>query len=129
MGTVKWLALVALSCVMTGCAERKIPNEAADNAGNIEARVGRDFVIMLPSNITTGYSWRLAGSLPDTLKLKGQDYKVPKQSKGRVGAGGVEEWTFTPLGKGTATLAFEYVRPWEKDTPPAKRQTNTIHIR
>ena len=85
----------------------------------IRALVGKEFSITLPANRTTGYSWRLATKLdPATLTLISTTYNA--STSGRVGASGEEVWTFSAPTKGTTQLAFEYVRPFEKDAPPAK---------
>ena len=45
-----------------------------------------------------------------------------------VGAGGEEVWTFSAPTKGTTQLIFEYVRPFEKNTPPAKTAKFSVVI-
>lgn len=88
--------------------------------GRIEAKVGQDFVIALPSNPSTGYSWRLARPLHSMLKLQRKRYIPPKVQK--IGAGGTEELTFKSVRSGKATIMFEYIRPWEKDLLPARER-------
>jgi inhibitor of cysteine peptidase len=95
----------------------------------IETVVGQEFTISLPSNPTTGYSWALAGSLPDGLLLVGSQYKPSQPDPNVVGSGGVEEWTFKATKAGTATLTFEYRRPWEKELPPAQRKVFVVKAR
>lgn len=129
MSIPKLLALIGLSCAVAGCAKQKIENQVVNDTPEVRAAVGQDLVILLPSNPTTGYSWRLAESRPDMIKLAGREYRTRQQSQDIVGAGGVEEWRFTALGRGKTTLVFEYVRPWEKDAPPAGRKTFKIDIR
>ena len=80
---------------------------------------GREFTITLQSNRTTGFSWQLASPLDEAvLKFVLSDYKAP-QSK-LQGAGGKEIWTFRAVGRGQTTISLKYVRPWEKDVPPAR---------
>jgi predicted secreted protein len=50
-------------------------------------------------------------------------------SSGRVGAGGKEVWTFKAAGEGSPTIHFKYVRPWEKDVPPADKKDFVIMIK
>jgi len=94
----------------------------------ITALTGSTFTITIPSNRTTGYQWRLANS-PSTeiLRSTGSTYNDPKS--GIPGQGGAEVWTFEAVGKGQATIALEYVRPWEKDVQPAKTQTFEVTVR
>jgi len=90
----------------------------------IEAKVGQDFVIDLPSNPSTGYSWRLARPLPSMLKLQRKRYIPPKVQK--IGGGGTEVWTFKSVRSGKATIMFEYIRPWEKDSLPARERIFSV---
>jgi len=94
----------------------------------IAVLAGSTFTITIPSNHTTGYQWRLANS-PSTeiLRSTGSVYNDP--TSGRPGQGGDEVWTFEAVGKGQATIALEYVRPWEKDVQPAKAQTFEVTVR
>jgi predicted secreted protein len=88
---------------------------------------GDRFRITLPSNVTTGYSWRLAGE-PDAevVKSTGSEYHAP--SGARVGQGGTETWSFEARHKGKTAFALEYVRPWEKDVPAEKRQAFEVTV-
>lgn len=83
-------------------------------------KVGDEFVLTLESNPSTGYLWRLAEK-PDenTVTLVSSEYRAVPDTK-RVGAGGNEVWTFRAKGKGKAAINLIYVRPWEKDIPPAR---------
>ena len=85
----------------------------------IESRVGDTFIIPLEANHTTGYSWRLAQP-PDPAILKQLSEKYEENNSGTIGAVGTETWTFQAMAKGTTALVFEYVRPFEKNAPPAK---------
>lgn len=94
-------------------------NFAAAGVEQIRALAGKEFSIMLPANHTTGYSWRLATQLdPASVTLIGDEYH--ESTSGAVGAPGEEVWTFSAQSKGTVQLEFEYVRPFEKNIPPAK---------
>ncbi|MBN2131081.1 MAG: protease inhibitor I42 family protein [Sedimentisphaerales bacterium] len=95
----------------------------------IEVTVGQNFVISLQSNPTTGYSWELTSPLPTWLVLVGSEYIPAPTDPPMVGSGGVEEWTFRANAAGTATITFEYRRPWEKDQSPAERKTFVIVAR
>ena len=92
----------------------------------ITVKAGQEFKISLPSNPTTGYGWQFAKH-PEAqvLKLLGSEFK-PAQSR-LMGAGGTQVWTFKALAQGKTTLALNYVRAWEKNTPPAQR-TNFVVV-
>jgi inhibitor of cysteine peptidase len=90
----------------------------------IEAKVGQDFVIALPSNPSTGYKWRLARPLPSMLKLQRKRYIPDKPRK--IGSGGTEKWAFKSVRSGKVTIMFECVQPWDKKSPPAMRRSFSI---
>lgn len=99
------------------------------NAGveQIRALAGKEFSITLHANHTTGYSWRLATTLdPANLKLISNVYNV--SASHALAAPGLEVWTFGTEGQGTVLLHFEYVRPFEKDTPPVKTADFSVVI-
>jgi predicted secreted protein len=113
-------------------SERTSESSGADNFGaagveEIRALAGKEFSITLPANHTTGYSWRLATKLdPATLALISNTYN--ESTSGMVGASGEEVWTFSAPTKGTTQLTFEYARPFEKNTPPAKTAKFSVVI-
>jgi inhibitor of cysteine peptidase len=46
----------------------------------------------------------------------------------RMGQGGTEVWHFQALKPGKTALNFIYVRPWEKNIPPVKKQKIEVKI-
>ncbi|MCX5709177.1 MAG: protease inhibitor I42 family protein [Candidatus Omnitrophica bacterium] len=111
-------------------AEVRIPfgQEEQDAVNTIQAYVGKDFIIVLDANATTGYSWELADPIDEgQIKLVGSEYVTA--NTGLVGAGGKSVWTFKALKVAKAKISFKYVRPWEKDVAPAKVSTFVVDIR
>ncbi len=97
-------------------------------ANIVETYVGERFTIELKSNSTTGYGWRLASPLDaEKLALVRSEYVIGNTRL--PGAGGKEMWTFRATGPGRVVIAFEYVRSWEKDVPPADKETYGIIIK
>jgi predicted secreted protein len=93
----------------------------------VKVTVGRKFFIVLQSNRTTGYRWEIssAGNAA-VVKSVGAEYTPPDTKL--VGAGGKEIWTFEAVGKGITEISLKYVRPWEKDVPPAKSVTFKLNV-
>ena len=88
---------------------------------------GTTFTVNLASNPTTGYSWALKSGYNSKIAQKvGSVYNPPSEQI--PGRGGSETWTFKGIGKGRTNLTLNYVRPWEKNTPPVKTQTFAITI-
>ena len=91
----------------------------SDPATTVTVGKGRVFALTLPSNPTTGYIWQPAESMDDRV-IQFIDNQYRGDHPGLVGAGGREIWTFKAMGTGETTLGLKYVRPWEKDIPPAR---------
>lgn len=111
-------------------AEFKIPigqEQQKDMTNTIKATAGKEFVITLNANVTTGYGWQLANPIDDSLiKLVRAEYLPNKTDL--VGSGGKSIWTFKAVRAGKAQIFFKYIRPWEKNTPPAKEATYIVTI-
>lgn len=79
--------------------------EFTDSNKIIEADVGEYFIIALASNMTTGFSWRLAKPL-DTNILQAAESKYIPSTTRLAGAGGLENWIFKAVGVGQTTVFF-----------------------
>ena len=94
----------------------------------IEVEVGREFVIPLESNPTTGYRWQLIEPLDGRIvEFVGSEYKG--QEGERKGAGGEEIFAFRAVSQGTAKISLGYMRWWESNRPPIQTQTFTVIVR
>lgn len=87
------------------------------------------FMIQLPSNRTTGYSWFLTFYDAKYIKLTKHRYIAPNSTL--LGAGGLEEWTFQRVNPALIApnqliLQFIYVRPWEKK---AAEKTRIFYVK
>lgn len=78
----------------------------------INVHSGQSFVIALPSNRTTGYSWTLITDGGVTVQPFGSTYFAPVSKA--MGAGGTELWIFRALAAGNATLKLRYARPFDR---------------
>ena len=107
-----------------GAASQQLPADTNAAPTAIATTVGKTFTISLEGNRTTGYSWKLATKLDPKLFKKVSETYSPTNP----GAGGMDKFTFRATGKGSATIVFNYSRPWEKSTPPAKTATYTITV-
>lgn len=102
-------------------------SEYHDPAKPIQIKQGQEFAVALDSNPTTGYGWKLSAPLDKTQIVIIEIRHHQNKSK-LLGSGGKDVWVFKTLREGTVTILFEYVRPWEKDTPPIKRSVFTVFI-
>ena len=91
-----------------------------------ETSPGGTFVVRIPTNPSTGYSWNLlSGGDESVLFASGNLLEASRPEpfpQGRSGAGVEQLWLFRALKRGTTTVTLAYSRHWE--TVPASR----IHI-
>lgn len=93
----------------------------------VNVTTGEKFAFVLESNRTTGYRWEVSGrGESEIVKFVGTEYS--EQGTGRLGAGGKEVLTFEAFGKGKTEITLRYVRPWEKNAPPAKTATFKVNV-
>ncbi len=74
--------------------------------------------ISLPATSGTGYTWQAAPIAGGFVKPVGETRF--KRDSAMPGASGHEIFRFSVVASGTGALELRYLRPWEKDTPPAK---------
>ncbi len=86
----------------------------------LSAVPGETFTIRLPSNITTGFGWKMPAP-PEGGVLEFLDSEYIPPDRPRIGGGGAEEWRFRALSPGETRIELDYVRSWEKGIPPARR--------
>jgi len=111
--------LLVLSFGLTGC----------NDGGNQNTyELGQTIVLTLESNATTGYGWQLAGPVDGKVVEFVSDNYIVSQTN-LVGVGGVEEWAFKAIGKGKTKIKLKYVRPWEKNQAPVKKDVFNIYVK
>jgi predicted secreted protein len=93
----------------------------------VSVAIGRKFALVLESNRTTGYRWETSGpGDPAIVKFVENEYNGP--GTGLAGAGGKEVWTFEAVGKGETEISLKYLRPWERDLPPARTVSFKVNV-
>lgn len=101
----------------------------ANNSNTVTVAKGKDVVIRLAGNPTTGYSWKIGRITGEAVKAQDEpSYEADKHPKGLVGSGGTFVFKLQASQTGTSTVGLVYIRPWEKDTPPVKTFTVTIKV-
>lgn len=99
----KKLLVAILGCAMlllaAGCAKKE-PQTAT---------------VSLPSNPTTGYSWKVEQS-NDLFEITSE---FAEGEGGALGAGGTDTFTLTPQASGETAVMFMYGRSWE-EAPESK---------
>ncbi|MEW6555680.1 MAG: protease inhibitor I42 family protein [Actinomycetota bacterium] len=106
--------LATLTLAVGGCELDGEVKEHRDPAQLIEVEKGEEFAIVLESNPTTGYQWKLAEELDtEIVVLVKTEYEAPDTEL--LGAAGEEKWTFKAENVGDTTITLAYVRPWEEE--------------
>ena len=125
------VALCIFACSQNGKIAGGVPDrikEFSDPSRTIEVAVGERFSILLDSNPTTGYSWETSGpTVGRGVVFTVSDYEAPRTNL--AGAPGRERLTFTAQSAGIEKLTFHYLRPWEKNTVPARTVTFTVVVK
>ncbi len=91
-----------------------LPKVYTDPGEVIQAHAGEEFLISLPGNFSTGYSWEI--SLAESggkVELLDSQYKTSKNDM--PGSSGFQIFRFRALKIGTSEIDFIYARPWEPD--------------
>jgi predicted secreted protein len=94
-----------------------------------------EFSIVLKSNPTTGYTWRVAQMDALIIKNTGHTYVAPNSKL--MGASGYDVWTFKAIYPTTykfrvnqvGHVVMEYKRPWMKTEKPAMVQHFTVVLK
>ena len=129
-------AVLLLAAAAGCCAEPPRPAgpEAArirltekDDGRQLQLVRGDTLTVELESNPTTGYRWQIADAGKNgVLKAESVEFLAPETD--RCGAPGREKLSFVPAAAGETTLRLVYVRPWEKDQPPARSFRVTVSV-
>ena len=149
------MCLIIIPVIGPGCSQTTQSENVNDTTISIQTEVGQTFLIKLPSNPTTGYSWQLLSLPPDSIHLQNKRFRQDRLSQisaGQepndqtttlqqfgdsepnivepelVGVGGMEIWTFKALKADSIELLFEYRRPWEKNIPAEYKKIVKIEI-
>jgi inhibitor of cysteine peptidase len=94
----------------------------------IQVTAGKPFAIRFPSSPGTGFSWEFVRP-PDKEMLEFLGEKVEEPERGLLGGQVFVIWTFQALAAGDTEISLKYLRPWEKEVPPAKKHVFKVQIR
>jgi len=122
-GTLGGVTPVGVAAAQPGDASLAV----TDRGRPLTVRPGHEFRIVIVTNPTTGYSWRLRRPL-DTAKVRFVERRYHAPRTNLVGAAGIEVWTFGALAEGTTRIDLDSVRPWERDVPPVQTASFTVTI-
>jgi inhibitor of cysteine peptidase len=90
--------------------------------------VGNTLTVKLGSNYSTPYRWAIATKIGDPSIVKQTGHEFVQPTSDRLGAPGMEVWTFTALTPGTTTISTSYSSIVGKDTKPACTYTANVTV-
>src|ERR1700690_1975890 len=96
-----------------------------DASRPIAVKPGQEFELVVSSNATTGYHWRLKEPMdPSVGSFLATEYVGDPNPKQFTGVGGTEYWAFKAVNVGTAEIVLRYSRT-ERDPEDADVRTFT----
>src|SRR5260370_5459803 len=90
----------------------------AGNGRELTLSRGDALEVSLPAASGIGYTWQ-AAPIADTIVKPVGDMKF-KIDNEMPGAAGHQIFRYSVEASGTGSIELRYLRPWGKDTPPAK---------
>ena len=125
-----YLAILLLCICNAGCSRSSllINADKSYDGRTVNLRVGDGVKLSLEENPTTGYRWEFLTRPEPVCVIVGDAYDA-NSSGGKMGSGGVHNWDFRAVDKGTSTVSLAYRRPWEKDAAPAQTFKMTLVVK
>ena len=132
----RWVALVVLVVIGAGLLVTMVLVPWGDDApassaptvyhqgDSIAVANGDEFVVALPANPSTGYSWT-AGDDADVTNVSSRQVAGGSQP----GSAGTQELTFRATNTGTSTLELAYARSFEPGVPPVKTAKFPVRVK
>jgi predicted secreted protein len=130
MKTVILLIFAPCIFIFAGCVNpRTAPvNDPNTTSSTIKVKLGEDFTIKLPSNLTNGYSWRMGELKRGVVQMRPKEYKRDEMTNKIIVIGREEIWTLKAVGTGRALIKFDYIHQGDIDVPPAKTALFTVIV-
>jgi inhibitor of cysteine peptidase len=118
------LALVTLLAAC-GSSDGSSAAPVYHEGDSITVQNGRQFVVALTANPSTGYSWQAEKN--DKVRYLGS--KEVSAANQAIGAAGTQQLRFEATATGTTTLKLAYSRPFEKGVPPAQTASFDVTVK
>ena len=109
--------------LLVGSSAALAAESSTTTTEQIHIRPGKTFVISLPENKTTGYSWQIVQPADTSIIQKTQDrFIAPKTNL--LGAGGTHTWTFRTRKSGQTSIIFWMAKWWDPTEPITMHRVN-----
>lgn len=99
-----------------------------DAGSQVVLASGDVLIVKLEAVPGTGYGWEIA-DLDTTILSPLGEPTIESTGKGGPGAQELQVFRLQAAKAGSSLLKLDYVRPWEKDTPPIKTYSINVEVR
>ena len=119
------IILLAVALIpLFGCKERKVT--MADNGSTIDLVVGQVLKVELPSDASSGNTWRTFAYEDSVIIRKGKpNYMLGNDG---IGGSGVYYFRFKAIGPGTSKLYMEYGNKFGDEEKPLRTFEITLNV-
>jgi inhibitor of cysteine peptidase len=121
-------AMIARIVPTSAAAAEPVAATEAQNGKDIVVDKGASLVIVLESNPSTGYGWRVGKNNSAIMELVGPPRFHPAAHQ-MPGAPGHQLFTFHALAIGRDAIELEYLRPWEKGVASVKTFSVVVTVK
>jgi inhibitor of cysteine peptidase len=119
------LALTACGGKPTEMSEPHL--EISDPGKSIEVAAGSEFKIIIESNPSTGYQWKMMNELDESiLQFVSMDYRADEPVM--PGSGGADVWIFKAIAAGETKIVLGHYPPGQGE-PAAQEITFTVIVK
>lgn len=118
------LGLLALSVSTTGCSRGQ---EETNPDTPIEVEVNEKFTVVVASNPTTGYEWRMTEPLDESV-VQFVETEYRPQRPVTTGSGGWDIWRFEAVARGETEITLGRYPPSGGDAAPIQTVTFTVIV-
>ena len=122
------LSAILCACSTTGADPQHYELTKADKGRTLHLKSGDIVTVQLASNPTTGFQWEFGTPALDrkVVSLREDRFISPKGDL--CGAPGKRSLSFQAEGPGRTDIRLIYVRPWEKNRPPAEEFSLSFEV-
>jgi inhibitor of cysteine peptidase len=123
------LSFIAMNLILCTLSHSKLININEKDDGSIIKMIKGDTLgLVLKTNPSTGYEWKIVSLDTSLLAMIHSKYIANKVRKNIVGSGGKTNKLFKAVKKGQSNLSLIYHRPFEEEGSYNKKFTVTVII-
>jgi inhibitor of cysteine peptidase len=127
-----FILLIVAALALTACGGKstEMPGGElviSEPGKTIEVTAGNEFKIVIDSNPSTGYQWKLVGALDENIvQFVSNEYRASEPVM--PGSGGSDVWVFRAVAAGETTITLGHFPPGEGQ-PAEQEVTFTVSVK